>query len=355
MADDPETPGPESPPIDERIAQAEELIGTDALWRGQILYAGAELGLFSLLDTDPMSASDIARELELDQDRTYRLLRAMSHFGVLKEDDDRRFALTSLGELFKDDHPHSVQSDLLFNRSPEWLRSMLHLPSVVAEGGPPGFVREFGVGFFEYAASNPDFASTYNELMELASRDHPEHFLDSLEGYDFSQFSVVCDVGGGRGHFLCHLLEAIPNIEGVVFDRPSVVAENDQRWAPELGVANRCRYVGGDMFEDVPEADCYLLKWILHNWTDEDCYRILSTIHDAAPADGRLFVLETIVPGPSKSHHAKRLDVSMMTQVGGRERTREEYSTLFERSGWRLQETWEPEAGPIHILEAVKG
>jgi hypothetical protein len=341
--------------MDERIEKAEALIGTDALWRGEILYAGAELGVFSLLDAEPLGASEIASELDLDADRTYRLLRAMAHFGVLEEADGRRFSLTPVGELFRADHPHSVRSDLLFNRSPAWLRSMVHLPAVVREGGPPGFVREFGEGFFEYAASHPDLASTYNELMELASRGHPEHFLDVLEEYDFSQFSVVCDVGGGRGHFLSHLLEAIPDFDGVVFDQPSVVGENDQRWAPDLGVANRCQYVGGDMFEDVPEADCYLLKWILHNWDDEDSHRILSTIHDAAPADGRLFVIETIVPGPSEPHHAKRLDVTMMTQVGGRERTEEEYSTLLERSGWRLAETWAPEEGPIHILEAVKG
>lgn len=354
MSDEAEANGTESRPTTELIDEAEGLIGTNALWRGQILYAGAKLGLFSILDADPTGATDVARELDSDPDGTYRLLRAMAHFGVLEEDENRRFALTPLGALFQDDHPQSIRSDLLFNRSPEWIRSMLHLPAIVRGGGPPGFVREFGVGFFEYTEENPEFASVYNDLMELASRGHPDRFLDALEGYDFSQFSVVCDVGGGRGHFLCYLLEAIPEIEGVVFDRPSVITENDQRWASKLGVTNRCSFVGGDMFEAIPAADCYILKWILHNWNDDDCHHILSTIHDAAPADGHLFVLETLVPGPSTPHDAKRLDVTMMAQVGGRERTKEEYSTLLERSGWLLEETWDPEDGPFHILEAVK-
>lgn len=354
MTDDPAATGPASHSTADLVEDAEELIGTDAVWRGQILRAGAELGVFGLLDADPMAASDVARDLESDRDRTYRLLRAMAHFGVLEEDDGRRFALTPLGELFQADHPHSVRSDLLFNRSPEWLRSMLHLPAVVSEGAPPGFVREFGVGFFEYATSNPGFARVYNELMEFASRDHPGVFLDALGGEGFPRGSVVCDVGGGRGQFLCHLLEAIPTVEGVVFDRPSVVAETDQRWAPTLGVADRCEYVGGDMFEEVPRADCYVLKWILHNWTDDDCHRILSTIHDAGPADSRLFVLESIVPGPSTPHHAKRLDVTMMAQVGGRERTKAEYAELLERSGWALEETRGPLEGPVQVMEAVK-
>lgn len=341
-------------PVDDLVGEAEALIGTGALWRGQILYVGVELGIFTVLDADPIAVSEIVEELNLDQDRTYRLLRALAHFGVLEEDTDRRFSLTPLGELFQGDHPHSVQSDLLFNRNPAWIRSMLHLPDIVEDGDPSGFVREFGSGFFEYTAENPEFASHYNELMELASRDHPEQVLGALNEYDFSRFSRVCDVGGGRGYFLCHLLEDLPYLDGIVFDLPNVVAEEDRRWAPKLGLSDRCTYVGGDMFENVPNADAYFLKWILHNWDDEDCHRILSTIHEAAPPDGGLFVLESTVPGPAIAHDAKRLDVTMMTQVGGRERTEAEYVRLLERSGWKLEATWATEEGPLDVLEAVK-
>lgn len=354
MADEELSTDTESKSIEELTEEAEELIGTEAVWRGQILHAGVELGVFDQLGGDPIGASEIARELELDPDRTFRLLRALAHFGVLAEDEERRFTLTPLGTLFQSDHPESVQSEVLFNRSAPWLRSMLHLPAVVREGGPPGFVREHGVGFFEYASSHPDFTNAYNELMELASREHPELFLDALNGYDFSEFSIICDVGGGRGHFLCHILEAVPDIRGVVLDQPSVVAETDHHWASELGVVARCRYLGGDMFEEVPHADCYILKWILHNWNDEDCHRILSTIHANAPSEARLFVLETVVPGRSISHDAKRLDVTMMTQVGGRERTEEEYSTLLDQAGWRLEATRDTAEGGLQILEAVK-
>jgi hypothetical protein len=108
------------------------------------------------------------------------------------------------------------------------------------------------------------------------------------------------------------------------------------------------------MFEDVPRADAYVLKWILHNWDDEECQQILSTIHEAAPADGRLFIIESVVPGPETSHYAKRLDVSMMVQVGGRERTRDEYLSLLERTGWEFVARRDPEEEPLSVLEAVK-
>lgn len=355
MVDETDAIDMESKPTADLIEEAEELIGTDALWRGQVLHAGVTVGIFDALDGDPIPASNLATDLELDPDRTYRLLRALAHFGVLEEDDRRRFSLTPLGELFREDHRHSVQSDVLFNRSREWLRAMEHLPAIVEDGGPPGFEREFGVGFFEYLASNPEFASVYNELMELASRDHPDQFLDVLSGYDFSRFSTLCDVGGGRGHFLCHLLDSIAHLEGVVFDLPRVIEADEQRWAQRTGVSDRCTYVAGDMFERVPESDCYILKWILHNWDDRDCRRILSNVHDAVSTDGRLFVIETLVPGPGTSHYAKRIDITMMTQVGGRERTLEEYRDLLHRSGWELEGTWVDDDSPMNVLEAVPG
>lgn len=354
MVDDSDPNAADSGSADDLVDEAEELIGTDALWRGQIIHAAAELEIFSVVDTHKTAAADVASELDLHEDRTYRLLRALANFGVLEEESPRRFSLTPLGELFQADHPKSLRSDVLFNRSPEWLRSMLHLPMVVKEGGPPGFVREFGTDFFDFIVSNREHGRVYSDLMELASRDYPDQFLDAMDGYDFSRFSLVCDVGGGRGHFLCHLLAAVSGLEGVVFDLPRVVNDDGERWAEKLDVANRCRYVGGDMFERVPEADGYVLKWILHNWDDEDCHRILSNIHEAAAADGRLFLLETLVPGPTTSHYAKRLDVTMMTQVGGRERTREEYSGLLERAGWTLEEVRNPDDGPLSILEAAR-
>jgi ubiquinone/menaquinone biosynthesis C-methylase UbiE len=340
--------------IETLVEAATDLVGTEELWSGQILYTGVELGLFEVLDDDPASASELAAEIGLDTERTYRLLRAMASLDVLDEDEHRRFSLTPVGECFRAEHPHSVRSDLLFNRSREWMRAMLHMPDIVREGDPSGFVREFGCDFFDYVQENPEFGDRYDAMIERAARDHPNQVLDALDAYDFSQFSHICDVGGGRGHLLCHLLKTFPHLRGTVLDLPGVVAEDGRRWAAELGVSDRCTYRSGDMFEAVPEADAYVMKWILHNFDDEECRQILANVHDAAPPDGRLFVVETVVPGPETAHFAKRRDVTMLVQVGGRERTRTEYASLFERTGWELVDTWNPETGSVSVLEAAK-
>ena len=334
----------------ERFTAAQELV--EGLWSGQALYAAVQAGIVDRLDEDPTAAETLAADLELDPDATYRLLRALSHFGVLREDDSRRFALTPVGQFFRADHPRSVRPGLVLFHSPEWITAMTHLPDIVREGGPDGFVREYGCDIFDYMSDAPEFARAFDEFMTAMSHQHAAAVLGVLEGYDVSQFDRVCDVGGGQGYLCCRLLAAYPDLEGTVFDRPSVVAEEPDL-PDEFGVTDRCDYVGGDMFESVPEADAYVLKWILHDWSDEDCVDVLSTIRDNAPPDARLFVVEAVVPGPAQSHFSKQLDMTMLIHMGGRERTRTEYESLLERAGWTLADEWLPPEGPMRILEAT--
>lgn len=334
----------------ERFTTAQELV--EGLWSGQVLHAAVRVGLFDQLDEEPTAAATLAADLDLDPDATYRLLRALSHFGVLSEDDSRRFALTPVGQFFRADHPRSVRPGLVLFHSPEWIRALTHLPDILREGGPDGFVREYGRGIFDYMTDVPEFASAFNEFMTSMSHRQAEAFLGVLEEYDVSEFERVCDVGGGHGYLCCRLLEQYPALEGTVFDRPSVVAE-EPTVAMDFGVADRCDYVGGDMFESVPEADAYVLKWILHDWTDGECVDILSTVREAAPSDARLFVLEAVVPGPEQSHFSKQLDITMLVHMGGRERTRAEYASLLERAGWTIVDEWVPPEGPMRILEAT--
>lgn len=355
MADETETPTDDADPGGELIDEATDLIGTDKLWSGQLLYSSVQLGIMDRLGDEPVPAGTIAEDLDLHPDNCYRLLRALGHFGVLEEDQDRRFSLAPVGELFRTDHPQSVRHHLLIDRSPEWVRPMLHLAEIVEDNGPNGFVREFGCDFFEYLERNPAFGEVFNDHMTGRSTRETEFVLEALEAYDFSRDSHVCDVGGGHGHLLCRLLETYPHLTGTVLELESVVQETDRLWAPKVGVADRCSYEAGDMFDAVPAADAYFMKFILHDWADDECIEILSNVHEAAPTDGRLFIVEAVVPGPETPHFAKRLDMTMMVHVGGRERTEAEYGRLLQRAGWTLNETRVPEEGPLTVLEAVTG
>lgn len=341
-------------PVDEPdpLEEASDLLGHPDQLRGHALYAAVELGIVEELDGDPASASDVAAALDLDRDATVRLLRALGSFGVLVRAGER-FSLTPVGERFLADHPESVREFLLFYYDPDRLRAVRHFPAVVASGGETAYDLEYGHNLFDHCEANPEFATHFNGMQDLSRLGETDEILDTLADYDFDRFDTLCDVGGGYGDLLSNLLVENPGLEGVVLELPSVLADEDRLWAPRLGVDDRCRYVGGDMFESVPAADCYVLKAILHDWPDEDCVTVLENIHDAGPADARLLVRERVLDEVEPSPDATTMDVWMLLETGGRERTRAEFADLFEAAGWELARTIGVNE-EISILEAVK-
>lgn len=323
-------------------------------WRSQILHAGVKLGVFDALRAGPKRADDVASELQLDQPLSYRLLRALASLGLLSEDRNRSFSLTASGEFLRSDHPQTLRGITLLEEGPEHYDVWKHLCAIVREGGPDGFVREFGRPIFVHAVEAPGYGKVFNEAMSSLSAGETAMVLEALATYDFSRISHVCDVGGGHGHLLCSLLARHPHLRSTVYELPSVIEQGDLLWAQKMNVADRCEYVAGDMFTEVPAADAYLLKHIMHDWKDSDCVRILSNMHKAAPQGARVFVAEYVVPGPEVPHFAKLFDIHMMCATGGQERTEEEYAGLFERAGWAYRTTWYPASGLMGVVEAAK-
>ncbi len=175
--------------------------------------------------------------------------------------------------------------------------------------------------------------------------------IEALKDYDLRPVKTLCDVAGGHGHLMCSFLRAWPHLSGTVFDLPEVVAEKNALWAPKLALDDRCRYQGGDMFEDVPAADAYSLKMILHDWNDSECAQILSNLRRRAGKDGRVFIVEHIVPGPAESHFAKLFDIHMMCWGSGRERTEAEFGSLLEAAGWNMAGTHYPANRLMGVIE----
>lgn len=335
----------------ERVERARELVGIEARFRALTLRAGAELGLFDVVGEDSQSADEIAAAVGSDSEYTARLLRALAHYGVMAEDGAGEYTITDDGRLFRADGPHRARDPLLFFWHPDYLAAWGQLPNIVSEGGPDGFVREFGRDFFAHQAATPDLAAAFNATMTAGGERKTREFLGALDGYDFGPYATVCDVGGGHGHLLSHLLESQPHLDGFVLEIPGVVAETDRHVAARVGVDDRLEYVSGDMFETVPEADVYLLQGVLHDWSDEKSETILSTIRTVVADGGRLFVSEPVLPPAGEHHPAIPSDINMMV-IGGRERTESEFRRLFSNTGWELLDTWGPTDSGRAVLEA---
>jgi hypothetical protein len=323
-------------------------------WRSQILYAGVKLGVFEALANGPKNAVRVASELKVDASMLYRLMRALGSLELLHEDTTKTFSLTPMGEVLRSDHLQSLRGVTLLQEGPEHYALWKHLLDLITEGKQNAFVREFGQPAFEYAMQHPSYGAVFNEAMSSYSRTYSLWVLEALAPYDFSGISHLCDVGGGHGHTLCSLLVKYLHLKGTVLELPSVIENQELLWANKMGVGDRCTYVPGDMFREVPPADAYMVKAIIHDWNDAEGVQILSTMHRAAPQHGRVFIMEQIVPGPDTPHFAKLFDIDMLIWGTGRERTLEEYAGLLEKAGWTYRQTWYPASKMLGVMEGVK-
>jgi len=314
----------------------------------QALYAAAELGIADLLAGGPRSADDLATASGAHAPSLYRVLRLLASEGVFTETDSGRFALTPMAEALRRDAPGSLHPMVLFNACETMWKSWGHLVHAVRTG-EPAFDHAHGVDLFEYFRRHPDEWAVFNQLM--TNQTAPITRAVAL-AYDFSPCGTIVDVGGGRGALALGLLEAYPHLRGVVFDQPAVAA-GARRAIEAAGLADRCEAVGGDFFAAVPEGgDTYLAKFILHDWDDERCVAILRACRRAVPADGRLLVIELLIPPGDERSYAKSQDVNMLVNLTGRERTEAEYRTLYEAAGFALTRTI-PAHGELHVIEGI--
>lgn len=206
-------------------------------WRSQILYTGVVLGVFDYVKSDVKNTSDIAYELCLDYELTYRLLRALGSLGILKEevnseDGSSRFSLTPQGRLLTKDHTQSLRGITLLEEGPEHYAIWKHLPAMIKDGQQNAFLREYGYKIFDYAERNVDYARTFNQAMASYSAAQTTWVLEALEADSFSDVTHICDVGGGTGHLLSNLLMKYPHLKGTVVDLEPVTSKKEAR---ELG------------------------------------------------------------------------------------------------------------------------
>ena len=171
-----------------------------------------------------------------------------------------------------------------------------------------------------------------------------------LAAYDFSGFGKIVDVGGGQGALLRGILERYPHATGVLCDVPSVVAEASE--ISGTAVAERCEYVGADIFQSVPHgADAYILKAIVHDWSDAQALQILRNCRQAIREAGKILLIEWVIKPSNEPDFAKWLDLTMLVVLPGRERTEEEFRDLYAAAGFRL--TRIIPTGGVSIIEGI--
>ena len=306
-----------------------------------VLQAIARVRLMNYLDDRPVTAGEIAERSGLHAPSVERVLAFLASEGVVECHPGHRYAHTRRSRAFQ----RQAEG---FQYLQESMRGGLGLPRTL-ETGRPGFECETGQPIFDYLAENPDTVEYFGIRMSFMT--------EIIEAWVFSQhrfepFELAVDVGGSHGHMMKRLLEVHSSARGIVFDLPGT-AERARRFLADNGLGDRADAVGGDFFEAVPAGgDLYLLKQILHDWDDEESVTILANIRRAIARNGRLAVIDFLLPDGNEPHPGFALDILMLISTTGRERRLAEFESIFDAAGFRIDRLTENPRGQS-VIEAV--
>lgn len=334
-----------------QVPPAQFLAGfIEKLWSSRAVWAAAKLGLADLMAVGPQSAAALAEATGAHAPSVYRLMRALCGLGVFHEDEQGRFSLTPVSQLMRTDSPQTMRSTLISELGevhyPAWGGIMHSLRT-----GQRAFDHVFGADVWTYFQEHKEVGETFHQNMMNLTRALDQAILGA---YDFSPFTKVLDVGGGHGGLVSAILRKHPTVRGVVFDVPNVAA-GAKEFLASANLADRCDVTSGDFFQAIPVtgADACTMKFILHDWTDEQSLTILRNLHRALPAGATLLLLETVIPQRNEHSFGNFMDLNMLVMTGGRERTADEYRQLLKQAGFEFQRVV-PTESLLGIVEAKR-
>lgn len=313
------------------------------LWQSRALWAAARLRIADAIGDEPAAIEEIAARTGARPDMLERLLNALAALGIFAAAGDGRYAHSELSRLLRSDHAMSQRAFVESVFGDEHYESWGEIEQSVRTGAT-GFSRHYGTDVFAYFTANPAVGQLFSEAMTATTR-LMEAVL--LATYRPPHFTLAVDVGGSQGTLISGLLGAEAGARGILFDLPDLI----ERVRPTLA-DERLEAIGGDFFKSVPEADLYLLKLILHDWTDAQSEAILANIRKAIRPGGHVVIIESILPETVQPHPGYFMDLNMMVMTGGRERKASEYGAMLEKTGFRLDKVV-PTPTLLSVVEAV--
>jgi len=321
-----------------------------AYWQSQLVFVAAKLGVADVLVGGPLTAEEIAVRVGAHAPYLKRVLRALASLGIFASDPHGRFHLTRLAQTLRSDHPESLR-DFALMLVDDYNWSAWGALEHAVRTGDSSFEHVHGAAAFPWLQAHPEKEKMFSASMASIS------LLENAavaRAYAFGKLGRVVDVGGAHGHLLATILRSYIKLRGILFDQPQVIQEATRSgFLSSPDISGRCETVGGDFFDSVPAgADAYVLKYIAHDWNDEECVRILSNCRRAMAEDGRVLVVDHVVAPGNRFDWGKLVDINMMVMLGSKERTKDEFRQMIARAGLRLKRVIRT-ASPLSILEAV--
>ncbi|ONH92375.1 hypothetical protein PRUPE_8G171000 [Prunus persica] len=319
-----------------------------------VVKCAIQLGIADAIEShgSPMTLLELSSALRCDPSPLYRIMRVLVHLKIFKEKPATQlgpkvYAQTPLSKWLLKSGKNSMAALILLESSPVMLAPWHGLSARIQGVNNSAFEAVHGEDVWSYAAANPNHSKLINEAMACDARVAVPAVLESCLEV-FKGLETIVDVGGGDGTTLRLLVEACPWIRGINFDLPHVVSVAQE--------CDRIENVGGDMFDCVPKADAAIIMWVLHDWGDDECIRILKKCREAVPEDkGQVIIVEAVIEEDNEKQDKKltnvrlMLDMVMMAHTNtGKERTMKEWGYVLGEAGFSRHTIT-----PIHAVQSV--
>jgi C-methyltransferase len=314
---------------------------TNAVVVSSSIHVVAELGVADHIGEDPIGVTELASRCGADPDALDRVLRLLAAHGVFC-DLGGAYEHTEPSRLLRSDHPRSMRAFARMMRLPVFTATLGQLQHSLHTGSP-ALEQVAPEGLWPCLQAHPAEAEVFGQAMTAKAG---ADIAAVLGAYDFSRFGTIADIGGGRGHLLRAVLDAVPAAQGVLFDLPGVIEtlELDR---------DRLTVRAGDFFVDpLPSADVYILMEVIHDWSDAEAAAILRAIRRAAQPTAVVLIIEGVITEQQPDPRVQTLDVIMLAFTGGRERSPDQLEKLLDSADLRLNKIIET-TGPMSIIEAV--
>ncbi|XP_057796254.1 8-hydroxyquercetin 8-O-methyltransferase-like [Salvia miltiorrhiza] len=290
----------------------------------------------------PITLSQLADALSINNAKShglYRLMRFLVHSRIfdkvnISDDEEEAYSLTTTSRLLLRDEPLSFAPFALAMTDPIIVDPFHNVMEWFKDESPSPFVTRNGMNFWENANKDKNFNQVFNKGMASDARFVGSILVDKCK-HVFEGLKTVVDVGGGTGTVAKIVADAFSGLKCVVLELPHVVAG--------LEGSENLSFVSGDMFDSIPSADAVFLKWIFHDWGDEDSVKILEKCKEAIlpskESGGKVIIVEIVLDYEKQEDDAIEtqlsMDMLMMTLLTGKERTEKEWAKLFYAAGFQ--------------------
>jgi hypothetical protein len=319
-----------------------------SFWLLAAIKVAAELDIAGILEKEQLTIEQLSQRTGSDTQALLRLMRALASESIFKRTRLGLYKNTRLSKVLTSGRGSLRYTLIQHLGTLNW--TAFNDLSYSIRTGKSAFSKAYGMKIYDYLSEHPEESQLFDRSMTNLSEISIEPILSS---FDFSNYPLIADIGGGEGLLLSSILFKNKNSRGILFDLPEGL-NHPERILEKFGVAGRVQVIQGNFFTTVPEgANIYLLKNIIHNWSTEDCILILRNIRKVMSPKSKILILEMILDEKNHASMGKLIDLQMMVFMDeGKERTRKEFETLLQSAGLKLNKVI-PTIAPISIIEAV--